>query len=170
MATREEFIAQAADLLRKRGWEMVDDSPGEHLSAIRDLETTVMVRVFTDELGDGEPVVVIRSAAVTNFEAPESGQLLAFLQELNKLNAHQFFGAWYFIPDVPAVALDHSLLANHLTPEEFVRVTEMIETTADVFDDELSQFLGGETARETLLAEYEKINRFAKGKEGPGSI
>lgn len=170
MGTSEDFITKAGDLLKDRDWQLVDASSGDSLSAIRDLETTVMVRVFTEELGDGTPIVVIRSAAVTNFQAPESDRRLEFLEKLNELNAKLWFGVWYFVPDVPAVVLDHSLLANHLTPEEFLIIVELIEQTADIFDDQLSDFLGGETAQETLVREYEKINRFRTSGPGPGSI
>lgn len=153
MATKEEFIGQAGEVLSAAGFEMVDASAGDHIAAIRDRDTSVLVKVFAESLKSGEPVVVVRALAVTNFEAPQGDMLVSLLAVLSKLNSEHYFGTWYFVPDPPLIVLEHALLVEHMTPEEFVSIVGMLEGTADAFDDELSAFLAGETARETLMSQ-----------------
>ena len=159
MPSKEEFVQQAAQILSDDGFEMVDASSGDHIAAIRDRETSVLMQVFAKTMDDGEPVVLISSLAVSNFKAPAPEDLLKLLLVLNGMNSNQYFGTWYFEPDPPVVVLDHSLFVNHMSPEEFATMVRVIEGTADFFDDELSEFLDGDTAKDTLIKHAERLPR-----------
>lgn len=151
MATVGEFIEMAGQILSDSGFEHVDASQTESLQAIRDRETSALIQVETDSTDDGEPVVVIRAVVVTNFERPDTENTLSLLSTLNDLNSRHYFGTWFYAPKQSAVVFEHMLLINHMTAAEFATIVTMFERTADEVDDQLSGYLSGETAKETLL-------------------
>jgi len=159
MPSKEEFVQQAAQILSDDGFEMVDASQGDRIGAIRNRESSVLMQVFAKSLEDGEPVVLISTMAVTNFDSPEPKKMLDLLLVLNKLNSEQHFGTWYVSTDPLVVVLDHTLMVNHMTPDEFTTMVRVLEGTADHFDDQLSAFLDGQTAQEVLLDSAAKVRR-----------
>jgi hypothetical protein len=164
MSTKEEFIQLAADVLSVNGFEMVNASDGDRISAIRNRESSVLVHVSANEMSNGEPLVTINSLAVVNFDTPEPGKMLDLLLTLNKLNQNQIFGTWYLSLEPMVIVLEHSLMVNHMTPEEFVTTVGMIEATADEFDNQLSKYLDGQTAQEMLLESASKVRRGQRGQ------
>lgn len=156
MGTVGEFIETAGQVLSDCGFEHVDASQPDALQAIRDRETSVLMQVEVRKMEDGEPVALIRAVAVTNFERPNAENALELLDTLSKLNSRQYFGTWFYAPEHRAVVLEHSLLVNHMSAREFAVVVTMLERTADDVDDQLSEYLSGETAKETLLKAAER--------------
>lgn len=156
MATVGEFIEMAGQILSDSGFEHVDASQTESLQAVRDRETSVLMQVEARTMENDEPVVLIRVVAVTNFERPDAENTMRLLGTLSDLNSRQYFGTWFYVPEQRAVVLEHSLLVNHMSAEEFATIVTMLERTADEVDDQLSEYLSGETAKETLLKAAER--------------
>lgn len=151
MATVDEFLAMAGEILKESGFEFVSPPESGSLMAKRDPQSSALLMVSTREAEDGEWLLLIRALAVTNFEIPDTETTFKLLAKLSDFNRELYFGTWYVDPEEPAVVLDHTLLANHVTPSGFAKVVRSVEAAADAVDDQLSEFLSGETAMETLV-------------------
>jgi hypothetical protein len=150
MATVDEFMETAGQIVKESGFEFVTSPEPGYMAAIRSRQSSVLMKFQAREAGNGDWLFLITAVAVTNFERPDAETTLELLTVLSALNRDRYFGTWYYSPEEPAIVLDHTLLAEHMSAEELAKIVKDIEAGADAVDDKLSSFVQGETAIETL--------------------
>lgn len=131
----------------------------EKVEALKNTLRTILEEAQLPFVDDGKRLRIRRGSTAVFLSAKDwtSGHTLAemlcpvlhgvkrseaVLEELNRLNFALYFGKAYWHEN--GIWIAHTLLGDHIDPEELVTALGLIATVADKIDEELKEKFGGE--------------------------